>query len=169
MTPFQRKVQDLIDACEKREGLGMSGRELSLKLGKSRNHISQIMNDGLIPSGDMLQRLVRTLGGTLEDRRELALHAMRAKSVARTRDTYWLREALAAIADVERRLAWAEDFVATRGLLREYGDWKVERRAEQERREAEERRKESEAKRARAESRSKKAKAAGADEAPTAG
>lgn len=122
-TPLQQKVLDLVAAFEAREGRSLSGRELSSMLGKSRNHISQIMNDGLVPSGEVLIKLAQVLGASDEELRDLVLSAMRTKAGGRARDTFWLKQALeltdALMSNVEQYRAFLEQ----QGQLEEFQRW----------------------------------------------
>ncbi|MCB9832708.1 MAG: helix-turn-helix transcriptional regulator [Planctomycetes bacterium] len=94
MTPLQAKVAELITAYERQHGTRLSGREIADRLGKSRNHLSQIMNDGLVPSGEALMSLADVLEASAEDRDDLVMAALRTKAGARSRDSFWLEKAL---------------------------------------------------------------------------
>ena len=61
-TPFQAALVRFIEAYSD-EGDRMSGRKLSNLLGKSANHISQMLNDGFVPSGVLVYS--RCIDGSL--------------------------------------------------------------------------------------------------------
>lgn len=122
-TPLQNKVRELVAAFEARENRTVSGRELSSMLGKSRNHISQIMNDGLVPSGEVLIKLAEVLGASDEDLRELVLAAMRTKAGGRARDTFWLKQALELTDALMSNIEQYRAFLEQQGQLEAFQKW----------------------------------------------
>ena len=129
MTPLQQKIQDLIESYEHRTGMHISGRELSHMLGKSRNHLSQIMNDGLVPSGEVIALMAEVLGAEDEERRDLMIAAMRTKATGRARDTYWLDMALGMVEDTDERVEELEDYIRTKDLAADFEKWAKRRRS----------------------------------------
>ncbi|MCA9323360.1 MAG: helix-turn-helix transcriptional regulator [Planctomycetes bacterium] len=117
MTPLQKQVNDLIARFEEREQRRVSGRELSTMLGKSRNHLSQILNDGLVPSGEVLVQFAKLLGASDEERRELLIAAMQTKVETRSRDSFWLQHALDLTGELMSQLRSHREFV--RSIVRE--------------------------------------------------
>ncbi|MEE9394645.1 MAG: helix-turn-helix transcriptional regulator [Planctomycetota bacterium] len=134
MTPLQTKVSRLISDFELRQGRRISGRELSSRIGKSRNHLSQILNDGLVPSGEVLMKLAGVLELDKEMRDELVLDAMRTKVVDRARDCFWLEHALDLNDRNVARAGHYDTFLANRGLYDEFVEWlaKIEAREAEE-------------------------------------
>lgn len=92
-------------------------------LGKSRNHISQIMNDGLVPSGEVLIQLAGVLGATDDELRELVLSAMRTKAGGRSRDTFWLKQALELTDSLMKHIEQYRAFLEKEGKLDEFQAW----------------------------------------------
>ncbi|MEZ6196868.1 MAG: helix-turn-helix transcriptional regulator [Planctomycetota bacterium] len=113
MTPLQETVYRLIADYEARNERKLSGRELSAMIGKSRNHLSQIMNDGLVPSGEVLLKLGEALEADEETQRQLVLDAMRTKIGDRARDTFWLRHALELTDSLVERVDGFEEFLSS--------------------------------------------------------
>jgi transcriptional regulator with XRE-family HTH domain len=123
VTPLQETVNKLIAEFEAKHERRLSGRELSAMIGKSRNHLSQIMNDGLVPSGEVLLRLGEALEASEELKRQLVLDAMRTKIGDRARDTFWLQHALELTDSLSDRLDSFETFLAQRGMLADFETW----------------------------------------------
>ena len=123
MTPLQEKVQYLLDEYAQRTGKPISGRELSARLGKSRNHLSQIMNDGLIPSGEVLVKLAKVLEVGQQEQRRLMLAALHTKAQSRARDSFWLRFSIDLSDDLMAQNEQYEAFLETIGRLREFQEW----------------------------------------------
>lgn len=126
-TPLQTMIGQLIENYEEAYGEALSGRELSSMLGKSRNHLSQIMNDGLIPSGDVLSKLCDVLEATEVERRELMLAAMRTKAQGRARDTFWLKRALEMCDDFQAEIEGLRQYLQKQGKLDDYEKWSKRR------------------------------------------
>lgn len=125
MTPLQEKVQELISSYQERHSVDLSGRELSGLLGKSRNHLSQIMNDGLVPSGEVLVRLGEVLEADDEQKRDLLLCAMRTKASTRARDAFWLEQALELTDGLMDRISSLEKYLRETGQHEEFHNWAV--------------------------------------------
>ena len=123
MTPLQEMISRLMLAYEKRVGRKVSGREFSTMLGKSRNHISQVLNDGLVPSGDVIVKLGEVLAVDDEERRELMMAAMETKAKGHSHDTFWLREAIAIVNNLTDDLACARDYVESHDLGDAFESW----------------------------------------------
>jgi len=115
-----------MSAYEEKVGQRISGRELSLRIGKSRNHISQILNDGLVPSGEVLSALGRHLEADDADMNRLLLSAMRTKVIKRARDSYWLREALEMMSHVGHERNNLRRFIESSGEWEPYVAWREE-------------------------------------------
>ena len=114
-SPFQMELVRALEAYtdgNKR----MSGRQLSLILGKSANHISQMLNDGLVPSGQTILEMAEVLeldqGGT--DR--LIRSAMETKAAQRSRDNFWINQTSRMLRSADDELASCQAFIAEAGL-----------------------------------------------------
>src|SRR5438128_629556 len=88
-TPFQEELIRLIAMYASANG-NLSGRALSARLGKSNNHLWQILNRGMIPSGPALLDLALVLGLSQVETDGLILKAVETKSIVRSRDTFWI-------------------------------------------------------------------------------
>ncbi len=123
MTLLQRRVKELIDRWEAKNSERLSGGRLATLLGKSRNLLSQIMNDGLIPSGEVLTKLGEVLGADETDQRELMLAAMKTKAQGRARDTFWLSQALDLTEKLHQRVIALTDYLNSTNQLEEFERW----------------------------------------------
>lgn len=123
MTPLQKKVFDCVVKYESKHAVSLSGRELSLQLGKSRNHMSQIMNDGLVPSGDALVKFAEHLGCGDKETRDLLLAAMQTKAETRTRDGFWLSHALEFTSGLNDRVDLFIAYLESIGKLKDFERW----------------------------------------------
>ncbi len=127
-TPFQNAVRRLIRRYEERHGAKLSGRELSLRVGKSPTHLSQILNDGLIPSGKALLALGRALDAAPSEIRDLLVQAMKTKARGRARDTFWLDAALEMSDELVHEISELRGYLESRGLLSAYDEGHQRRR-----------------------------------------
>ncbi len=119
MTPLQRMIEELIAAHERRHGRRLSGRQIADRLGKSRNHLSQIMNDGLVPSGETLFELAEILEAEPDQKDRLVMAAIETKAGARSRDAFWLRKALELLEELGRM----KDFLDEKGQAEAFRRW----------------------------------------------
>ncbi len=92
-------------------------------VGKSQNLLSQIMNDGLVPSGEVLLLLGESLGANEEDRRELVMAAMRVKAESRSRDTFWLQHAIELTDSLVNRVDDMKRFLESNGQMDAFEQW----------------------------------------------
>ena len=123
MTTLQTKIRQLIAAYDKANDCRLTDREVSLMIGKSQNLLSQIMNDGLVPSGEVLLLLGEALGAGEEDRRELVMAAMRSKAQSRTRDTFWLKHAIELTDSLVNRVDSMRQFLESQGQMDAFEQW----------------------------------------------
>ena len=123
VTRLQAKIRQLISRYNEENDCRLSDRELSAKVGRSQNLMSQIMNDGLVPSGEVLLLIARALGATEDDERELVMAAMRAKVESRSRDTFWLQHALELTDSLVDRVDEMKKFLETQGQLDAFERW----------------------------------------------
>lgn len=127
MTPFQNRMNDLILRWESESGHRMTGGRLAGMLNKSRNLLSQIVNDGLVPSGAVIVDLSDVLGCDEEETTQLLLAAMQTKAGTRSRDTFWLREALGLVKLIQDRSDKKDEFMKEHGLLDAFKKWLKEK------------------------------------------
>jgi transcriptional regulator with XRE-family HTH domain len=128
VTILQRRVRELIERYEAKHSVKLSGGELSARLGKSRNHLSQILNDGLVPSGELLSRLAHVLEASEEDHRELLLCAMKVKAQGRARDTFWLQQALDLLEQLNGKIAVYVDYLQLHQRTQDFEQWALGRK-----------------------------------------
>jgi transcriptional regulator with XRE-family HTH domain len=123
LTPLQSKIRKLIHDHNRANDCSLSDRDVSALVGKSQNLLSQIMNDGLVPSGEVLLLLGEALGANEEERRELVMAAMRAKAESRSRDTFWLQHALELTDSLVSRVDEMKRFLESQGQLDAFEQW----------------------------------------------
>jgi transcriptional regulator with XRE-family HTH domain len=123
VTAFQTRINELIAKWEKDTGNKLSGGRLATMLNKSRNLLSQIVNDGLVPSGAVLVELADALGCDEDETTDLLLSAMQTKAATRSRDTFWLREALALVKLIQDRAEHKDEFLREHGLMDAFRKW----------------------------------------------
>lgn len=102
-TPFQRELVGILESY----GAGkerISGRQLSRKLGKSANHLSQMLNDGLVPSGQTILEMCRILDLDEDTRDGLIRAAMETKAQQRSRDNFWINHTTRMLHKLEEQL-----------------------------------------------------------------
>jgi hypothetical protein len=119
-TPFQLELIRLIQAHGGELGT-TSGRSLSARLGKSSNHLWQILNRGMVPSGPAILDIARLLGLTDAETEGLILSAIETKCVARSRDRFWITQA-------REMVVRREEFLREKGLGQAFSDWEASRR-----------------------------------------
>src|SRR5687767_1934700 len=83
-TPFQLELIRLIGERGSVLG-GTSGRSLSARLGKSSNHVWQILNRGMVPSGQAILDIARVLDLSEGETEGLVLKAVETKAQTRSR------------------------------------------------------------------------------------
>lgn len=127
MTPLQQLFKRLIEQWEAKHGEHMTGGKLAQILGKSRNLLSQIMNDGLVPSGEVLVKLGQVLEAGDDDIRELMISAMKTKALGRARDTFWLAQALELGEILNGRIKAFTQYLKETDQLEEFEQW-IEKR-----------------------------------------
>ena len=121
-TPFQQALVLCIEAYS-RNGQGMSGRKLSGLLGKSANHISQMLNDGFVPSGQAILDMARVLELTEAERDRLIRAAMETKAAQRSRDQFWINETSRMLKSADDERDRVRRFLQSKGLTSEYEAW----------------------------------------------
>lgn len=122
LTPFQEL---LIEHLRVRvAALGGSGRALSLQMGKSASHMSQIINDGLVPSGPSIIEMAGFLGLNRDETDGLIRSAMLTKMEGRSRDSFWLRESERMLAAKEVEIDLLVRFLHRSGLYDDYLAWR---------------------------------------------
>ncbi|MAG57755.1 MAG: hypothetical protein CMJ83_15820 [Planctomycetes bacterium] len=126
-TPFQRSLVGFIDGYSK-DGQRMSGRKLSQLLGKSANHISQMLNDGFIPSGPAILEMAEVLRLGQDDTDELIRGAMQTKASQRSRDNFWINETNRMLEAMEARHEAYEAFLKKEGLEERFDSYARRRR-----------------------------------------
>ncbi len=125
-TPFQQALVASIESYSKR-GERMSGRKLSGLLGKSANHISQMLNDGFVPSGDAILEMATVLELSPEERDRLIRAAMETKATQRSRDHFWINETWRMLNEADAERSQIRSFLEQRGLTADYEAWASER------------------------------------------
>ena len=118
-TPFQAELIRLISVHMPKLGIS-SGRAFNALLGKSSNHVYQILNKGMIPSGEAVLDICRVLKRSREKTEQLVLRAIETKGLKRTRDTFWIREVARMVHVREVHLARMRNFLRERGLYEEF-------------------------------------------------
>jgi hypothetical protein len=125
-TPFQLELIRLIERHG--EALGSSsGRSLSARLGKSSNHLWQILNRGMVPSGPAILDIAKLLQLSEGETDGLLLSAIETKGQTRSRDGFWIARALEMVSRRQAEIRGAEGFLEEKGLGRAYEDWKKTR------------------------------------------
>ena len=125
-TPFQLELVRLI--AERGPKLGTtSGRELSARLGKSSNHLWQILNRGMVPSGSAILDIARLLELDQGETEGLILRAIETKGETRSRDRFWIQQVREMVARRDAELAMASRFLQEKGLGDAFQDWRKSR------------------------------------------
>lgn len=123
-TPFQIELIRLIDAHQGDLALS-SGRALSARLGKSSNHLWQILNRGMIPSGAAILDIARVLALTHDETEGLILKAIETKGLTRSRDSFWIQQVGEMVARRDAEIAAALRFLDERGLRPDFSAWRA--------------------------------------------
>jgi hypothetical protein len=121
-TPFQVILVRFIEAYSD-GGERMSGRKLSNLLGKSANHISQMLNDGFVPSGPAIVDMASVLKLSESERDGLIRAAMETKASQRSRDNFWINETWRMLAESDAEKERLVSFLAEQGLLDGFLAW----------------------------------------------
>ncbi|MAB89045.1 MAG: hypothetical protein CMJ90_06270 [Planctomycetes bacterium] len=121
-TAFQVALVRVIEAYSD-DGGRMSGRKLSGLLGKSANHISQMLNDGFVPSGPAVLEMAGVLKLTDAERDALVRAAMETKASQRSRDNFWINETRRMLAESDAEKERLVSFLASKGLLDAFVAW----------------------------------------------
>jgi hypothetical protein len=125
-TPFQLELIRLI--AERGPRLGTtSGRELSARLGKSSNHLWQILNRGMVPSGEAILDIARLLELTETETEGLVLKAIETKGQTRSRDHFWIGQVHEMVVRRDAEVALLLGFVEERGLADAFREWRKSR------------------------------------------
>lgn len=127
-TPFQEVLVREIEAYSN-DGQRMSGRRLSQMLGKSGNHISQMLNDGFVPSGPAILEIAEILELDAERTDALIRAAMLTKAGQRSRDQFWINETLRMLDREADKRSMMTEFLTEEGLLGRFIEWKKSRPA----------------------------------------
>jgi len=115
-TPFQRELVRLLERFGS-QGERISGRQLSLMLGKSANHLSQMLNDGLVPSGQTILDMASVMGLDEAETDRLIRAAMETKALQRSRDSFWIKQTTRMLRRAEEDLATYRSFLEQAGLM----------------------------------------------------
>ena len=118
-THFQKQLSRLIARYERANNVRMTGQLLGNLTQRSRNHLSNIMNDGLIPSAEATSALCRTLNATDEEYVAILMAGLRTKSEG-PRKLQWLQEAMAQIDRIQGDLDAHAAFLKGKGLMTEF-------------------------------------------------
>jgi hypothetical protein len=118
-THFQKQLSRLIARYERANNVRMTGQLMGNLTQRSRNHLSNIMNDGLIPSADATSALCRTLNATDEEYIAILMAGLRTKSEG-PRKLQWLQEAMAQIDRIQGDLDAHAAFLKGKGLMTEF-------------------------------------------------
>jgi hypothetical protein len=122
-TPFQALLLEHIQ--RRTVETGDSGRSLSLSMGKSANHLSQILNDGLIPSGPGIIDMAAFLGLDQDGTDGLIRAAIRTKMEGRSRDSFWLRESARMLEAKEQEVDSMQRYLHRMGMYESFLDWRT--------------------------------------------
>jgi hypothetical protein len=118
-TPFQRELVAHFQRLAGGEG-ELSGRQISNILGRSANHVSQMLNDGFVPSGESIVEMAELLKLDRAQTDRLIRAAMETKAAQRSRDNFWIRETLRMLSAAERERKTFEAFLEARDLAGEF-------------------------------------------------
>ena len=125
-TPFQLELIRLI--ADRGPVLGVtSGRALSERLGKSSDHLWQILNRDMVPSGPAILDIARLLDLTDTETEELILRAIETKEQTRSRDRFWIGRIREMVERRDAELRLATEFMEARGLAPAFRDWRKSR------------------------------------------
>ena len=128
-TPFQAELVRSLEAYTNGSGR-LSGRQLSLLLGKSANHLSQMLNDGLVPAGQTILEMAQVLELDQAGTDRLIRAAMETKAHQRSRDNFWINETNRMLRQAEAELASFREFVAQTDLRDRWRRFEAERQVD---------------------------------------
>ena len=123
ITPLQRHIRELIARYEVKHAMRLSGGELASRVGKSRNLMSQILNDGLIPSGEVVIRIGQALEADDDELRALLIDAMHSKAQSRARDTFWMQQALILTESLHQRVLAFTEYLKSKNQIEDFERW----------------------------------------------
>lgn len=126
-TPFQKALvvhlQDFAGG-----DVALSGRQLSLLMGRSPNHMSQIVNDGFIPSGQTILEMAEVLHLDRAQTDALIRAALETKVKQRSRDQFWILQTKRMLEASEKEARAVRDFLEAEGLKARFDAFKAKRR-----------------------------------------
>jgi transcriptional regulator with XRE-family HTH domain len=122
-TPFQQELSRLIARYEAENNVRMTGTLMGSLTGRSRNHLSNIMNDGLVPSAEATTSLCRKLGATDTEFEAVLMAGLRTKSDG-PRDLQWLKQAVHQIDRIQGVLDGYVCFLQEKGLADEFQQYR---------------------------------------------
>jgi hypothetical protein len=125
-TPFQKELVSHIESYVEGE-VHMSGRQMSTLLGRSANHVSQMMNDGLVPSGAAILEMAEVLHLDRAATDRLIRAAMETKAGQRSRDNFWIAESLRMIEGFEDEKKAFEEFLDLEGVRKAWESFRAGR------------------------------------------
>ena len=125
-TPFQSELVRSLEAYTNGSGR-LSGRQLSLLLGKSANHLSQMLNDGLVPAGQTILEMAQVLELDQTGTDRLIRAAMETKAHQRSRDNFWINQTNRMLKQAEDDLASFQEFVAQTDLRERWRKFRDQR------------------------------------------
>jgi hypothetical protein len=121
-TSFQLELIRLIEAHAADLG-ATSGRSLSARLGKSSNHLWQILNRGMVPSGPAVLDIANLLGLAPAETERLILAAIETKGATRSRDRFWITKVREMVSRRDAEILAAATFLRERGLSQDFSVW----------------------------------------------
>ena len=122
-SPFQLELIRLIEAHGSSLGV-TSGRSLSARLGKSSNHLWQILNRGMVPSGPAILDMARLLDLSEDETEGLVLRAIETKGQTRSRDSFWISRIREMVGRRDAEIGAMLAFLDRRGLREAFSDWR---------------------------------------------
>ena len=121
-TPFQKELVARLEAFGNK-GERVSGRQLSLLLGKSANHLSQMLNDGLVPSGQTILDMADVMVLSQAEADALIRAAMETKAAQRSRDNFWINQTTRMLRQAETEIQVYRSFLDQSGLIEAFEDF----------------------------------------------
>jgi hypothetical protein len=126
-TPFQRELVEAMKSYGV-DSKKISGRRLSLLLGRSSNMVSQLMNDGLVPAGETVLEIAEVLELDRAGTDRLIRAGMETKASQRSRDSFWISQSARMLREAEGEIARLRGFIAASGLLEAYEQYLAEQK-----------------------------------------
>lgn len=118
-SPFQQEIALLIARYEAQKGVRVTGQLLGELTQRSRNHLSNIMNDGLVPSAEAVAVLCRVLEATQSESMAILMAGLRTKSEG-PRQLHWLQESVRLIDQLEDELSAQRRYLEEQGLWEQF-------------------------------------------------